>query len=129
MRLTTNLLVTLTALFAVAPSRAQIFTFNREQMIKYTASNPFERFEDGRPKAPDGLLEKVKDLSAEEVLAVLPRARFANQYEGNWHIMHPGTKLVGRAVTVQFMPFRPDLMEITEGEAKARGLGGVAQHQ
>lgn len=129
MRLTTSVIFTLLALIACAPSHAQIFTFTREQMIKYTANNPFERFEDGRPKAPDALLEKCKDLSAEEVLAVLPREKFVNQYEGNWQIMHPEKKLVGRAVTVQFMPFRPDLMEVTEADAKARGLGRAAQHQ
>jgi 4-hydroxy-4-methyl-2-oxoglutarate aldolase len=129
MRLTTNVIFTLSALIACAPSHAQIFTFTREQMIKYTANNPFERFEDGRPKAPDALLEKVKDLSAEEVLAVLPGAKFPNQYEGNWQIMHPEKKLVGRAVTVQFMPARPDLMEVTEADAKAKGLGRAAQHQ
>src|ERR1700730_4369048 len=122
MRLTTTVLFTLSTLIACAPSQAQIFTFTREQMIKYTANNPFEGFEDGRPKAPDALLEKVRDLSAEEVLAVLPGARFLNQYEGNWQIMHPEKKLVGRAVTVQFMPFRPDLMEVTEADAKAKGL-------
>jgi 4-hydroxy-4-methyl-2-oxoglutarate aldolase len=124
-----NVIFTLSTLIACAPSHAQIFTFTREQMIKYTANNPFERFEDGRPKAPDALLEKVKDLSAEEVLAVLPGAKFPNQYEGNWQIMHPEKKLVGRAVTVQFMPARPDLMEVTEADAKARGLGRAAQHQ
>jgi 4-hydroxy-4-methyl-2-oxoglutarate aldolase len=129
MRLTTTVLFTLSTLIACAPSQAQIFTFTREQMIKYTANNPFERFEDGRPKAPDALLEKVRDLSAEEVLAVLPGARFLNQYEGNWQIMHPEKKLVGRAVTVQFMPFRPDLMEVTEADAKAKGLARTAQHQ
>jgi uncharacterized protein YdiU (UPF0061 family) len=37
-------------------------------MIKYTAQNPFERFADGRPKVRDNLREKLKDMSAEEVL-------------------------------------------------------------
>jgi 4-hydroxy-4-methyl-2-oxoglutarate aldolase len=129
MKLTTNVIFTVSALLACAPSHAQIFTFTREQMIKYTASNPFDRFEDGRPKAPDALLDKVRDLSAEEVWAVLPGAKFTNQYEGNWNIMHPEKKLVGRAVTVQFMPYRPDLMEVTEADAKARGVGRIAQHQ
>ena len=129
MKLTTNVIFTLSALLACAPSHAQIFTFTREQMIKYTASNPFDRFEDGRPKAPDALLDKVRDLSAEEVWAVLPGAKFTNQYEGNWNIMHPEKKLVGRAVTVQFMPYRPDLMDVTEADAKARGVGRIAQHQ
>jgi regulator of RNase E activity RraA len=105
----------------VAP--AQVFTFTREEMLRYTAKNPFERFEDGRPKVPDAILEKVKGLSAEEVWAILPGAHFPNQYEGNWRILHPDRKLVGRAVTAQFMPIRPDVADISEAEAKAKGLG------
>ena len=95
-------------LLLLAPLDAQVFTFTKEQMLKYTAKNPFERFEDGRPKVPDAILEKCKGLSAEEVWAVLGREKsgFPNQYEGNWRILHPEKKLVGRAVTVQFMPFR-----------------------
>ena len=123
MRLTTHVLVALTALIASVPSNAQVFRFTREQMIKYTADNPFERFEDGRPKAPDALIEKCKDLSAEEVWAVLPGAKFPNQYEGNWTIVHPEKKLVGRAVTAQFMPYRPDVGDVAEKDAHDRGLG------
>jgi regulator of RNase E activity RraA len=123
MRLTTNVIFTLSTLIACGPMRAQVFTFNHDQMIKYTAKNPFERFEDGRPKAPDALLEKCKDLSAEEVWAVMPGAKFNNQYEGNWQILHPEKKLVGRAVTAQFMPYRPDVDEIAEADAHAKGLG------
>ncbi len=103
------------------PAYAQVFTFPREEMIRYTAKNPFDRFEDGRPKVPDNLLEKVKRLSAEEVWAVLPRANFPNQFEGNWRLLHPGRKLVGRAVTAQFMPLRPDVADVSEAAAKAKG--------
>jgi regulator of RNase E activity RraA len=129
MKLTTNVIVTLAALIACAPSPAQVFTFTHDQMIKYTAKNPFERFEDGRPKAPDALLEKCKDLSAEEVWAVMPGAKFNNQYEGNWQILHPERKLVGRAVTAQFMPYRPDVDEISEADAHSRGLGRNANQR
>jgi 4-hydroxy-4-methyl-2-oxoglutarate aldolase len=118
-------LLTLLGLFVTwaSLSEAQVFTFTREQMIKYTVKNPFERFEDGRPKVPDWLLEKVKGLTAEEVFAVLPGKKFPNQFEGNWQLLHPGRKLVGRVVTAQFMPYRPDVGEVIEAEAKAKGLG------
>jgi regulator of RNase E activity RraA len=106
-----------------APSPAQVFTFTREQMIEYTKQNPFERSADGRPKVPDALLEKCKDLSAEEVWAVLPGEKFHNQYEGNWQILHPEKKLVGRAVTAQFMPYRPDVADVSEEHARARARG------
>lgn len=45
-------------------AEAQVLKLTREQMIKYTAHNPYERFPDGRPKVPDSLLEKVKGLSS-----------------------------------------------------------------
>jgi len=128
MKLIPNAILTLAALLACVPSQAQIFTFTRDQMIKYTAKNPFDRFEDGRPKAPDALLEKTRELSAEEVWAVLPGAKFPNQYEGNWQILHPEKKLVGRAVTMQFMPYRPDVGEVNEADALAK-YGKAAQHQ
>jgi len=106
-----------------SPATAQVFTFTREQLIEYTQKNPFGRFEDGRPKVPDALLEKCKDLSAEEVWAVLPGEKFRNQYEGNWQILHPEKKLVGRAVTAQFMPYRPDVADVAEAHAQARARG------
>ncbi|MGH9657766.1 MAG: RraA family protein [Bryobacteraceae bacterium] len=116
-------------LFWIAAAQAQVFTWTREQMVKYTALNPFERFPDGRPKAPDALLEKVKGLTMEEVIGVLQGARYVNQYEGNFRLLHPGRKLVGRAVTAQFMPLRPDVADIAEADAKAKGLGRNANQR
>ena len=100
---------------------AQVFTFTREQMMEYTAKNPYDRFADGRPKVPDDVLEKVRGLSAEEVWAVLPEFGYKHQYEGNWMIVHPERKLVGRAVTAQFMPVRPDVQSVAEAKANASG--------
>jgi regulator of RNase E activity RraA len=108
---------------------AQVFTFTREQMLQYTAKNPFERFDDGRPRVPDHLLEKVRDLAAEDIWGVLPGAGYQNQWEGGWQLLHPGKKLAGRAVTAQFMPARPDVMDIAEAEAKKRGGGRNANQR
>jgi 4-hydroxy-4-methyl-2-oxoglutarate aldolase len=104
-------------------THAQLFSLTKEQMIEFTAQNPFERFADGRPKVPDGLIDRVRDLSAEEVLAVLPRKEFRNQYADGFRVLHPGKKLAGRAVTVQFMPVRPDLDSVVQTKAKAAGVG------
>ena len=62
-----------------------VISLSKEQMTKYTAQNPFERFPDGRPKVPDGLLEKLKDMSAEEVLGLNARG-FRNQWEAGWQV-------------------------------------------
>src|SRR5215471_20177181 len=68
------------------PVRAQINTLTKEQMIEYTAQNPFERFPDGRPKVPDSIIERAKGLSAEEVWNVLPGKGFRNQYEDGFQV-------------------------------------------
>jgi 4-hydroxy-4-methyl-2-oxoglutarate aldolase len=114
------------ALLAPSLSHAQVFTLTKEQLIELSAQNPFERFPDGRPKVPDDLIERARGLSSEEIWAVLPRKGFPNQYEDGFQILHPGTKLVGRAFTVQFMPMRPDVDEPVQAKAKAAGLGRLS---
>jgi len=103
-------------------SQAQLFTPTKEQMVEYTAQNPFERFSDGRPKIPDALIERARGLSAEEVWAVLPGQGFRNQYADGFKVLHPEKKLAGRAFTVQFMPLRPDLESLINTRAKAVGI-------
>jgi regulator of RNase E activity RraA len=110
------------ALLTPAFSHAQLFTLSREQLIEYTAQNPFERFPDGRPKVPDALIERARGLSAEEVFAVLPGQGFRNQYADGFRVLHPGKRLAGRAFTVQFMPLRPDLEAVANANAKAGGM-------
>lgn len=114
------------ALLVPALAGAQVFTLTSEQLTELSAQNPFERFPDGRPKVPDDLIERARGLSAEEIWAVLPRKGFPNQYEDGFQILHPGTKLVGRAFTVQFMPMRPDVDEVMQAQAKAAGLGRLS---
>src|SRR5262249_24398178 len=104
------------------------FTLTKEQMIAYTAKNPYERFADGRPKVPDELLEKVKRLVIEEAYGAVRSKGFPNQFAGDWKIINPGKKLAGRAVTVQFMPTRPHVAEAMQAEATAKGIGRLRNH-
>lgn len=113
-------------LLAAVSLHAQIFTLSKEQMIEYTSQNPFERFPDGRPKVPDSLIERAKGMSSEEVFAILPGKKFVNQYEDGFQLSHPNKKLIGRAVTVQFMPMRPDLDDVIQNKAHAAGLPRMA---
>jgi len=110
-------------------SHAQLFTLTKEQLIEYTSQNPFERFADGRPRIPDGLIERARSLSSEEIWGILPGKGFRNQYADGFQILHPQKKLVGRAFTVQFMPLRPDLDSVVQANAKAAGLGNRLNNQ
>jgi hypothetical protein len=115
------LAVALSAL-VVAPSIwGQVFQLTKEQLLQYTAQNPFDRFPDGRPKVPDDLLAKLKDMSAEEVLGLSQRG-FRNQWEAGWQVLHPQKRLIGRALTLQMMPTRPDVSETDAAARRAKNL-------
>jgi 4-hydroxy-4-methyl-2-oxoglutarate aldolase len=106
-----------------AEASAQLFQWTPEQLIKYTVKNPYDRFPDGRPKVPDDLIKRLEGLIAEEVQAVLPGKGFQNQFEprDGWRVLQPEKKMVGRVFTVQFMPVRPDVVDVDEADAKAKG--------
>ena len=98
---------------------------DHEKMIAMTPQNPFDRFEDGRPKVPDDIVERMRKVTSEEAWGVLNRNDYKQQFEGNWHILHPDRILVGRAVTCRYVPTRPDLNQVVQdvGEKEDR-IGG-----
>lgn len=110
-------------LIILAPAgRAQLNNFSKQELTDYTAKNPFERLPDGRPKVPDALIERARELSSEDVWVVLQDKGYNNQYADGFQILHPGKPMVGRAFTVQFMPLRSDVNDIAAEKAKARGV-------
>jgi regulator of RNase E activity RraA len=113
----------LCALLCAAPVWGQLQGFGKEELLHYTARNPFGRFEDGRPRVPDQLFEGLRNASSEMLYGPLRRAGFENQWEGGWQIVHPEKKLLGRAFTAQFMPVRPDVGDVIQADVKAAGLG------
>jgi len=121
------LLVLMATLLVPSYAQAQVFTWTREQMLAYTAQNPYERFPDGRPKVPDSMLDKVGGLSAEEVLGIAGRG-YPSQFVDSLQVLRPGKKLVGRAVTLQLMPIRADVADAQAAEWKAKG-GARLSHQ
>jgi 4-hydroxy-4-methyl-2-oxoglutarate aldolase len=101
---------------------AQMLTFSKQDLIDYTSANPFDRFPDGRPKIPDNLLERARDLSAEDIWATLQEKGYNNQFADGFIVLKPGKTMVGRVFTVQFMPVRADLQDIAEKKAKEHGI-------
>jgi 4-hydroxy-4-methyl-2-oxoglutarate aldolase len=98
---------------------------SREDLIELTKLNPFDRFPDGRPCVPDDYLERMKLVTTEEAWGVLRDHGYDRQFEGNWMETHPGTITVGRAVTAQFLPHRPDYHDAIQQAGVGEGRGKV----
>lgn len=83
-------------------------TPDMEDMLFFTEEWTGERFEDGRPKVANALLERLKKVSIEEAWGVMRGKGYHNQFAGDWVVLHDDQAMVGRALTVQFMPKRPE---------------------
>ena len=112
------------AAFAAITPRltAQQEFFTRDDVIKYTPDWQGERFPDGRPRVPDDILDRMKNVTLEEAWATLRTAGFLHQYEDGWYSIHPDQILVGRALTAVWMPGRPDVEKVIEEQ-------GVKDHR
>jgi len=110
-------------LFAVAlHSRAQRVGSSPEYIKALTPLWKGERSADGRPKVSDNMLERLKGISLEDVWGVLRNHGYNNQYEGDWHVVHPDSgAMTGRVVTAQYMPSRPDLINVVKEQGKTEG--------
>lgn len=117
-------LVTFVIYFLSLSSVAQNIAGSPEYIKALTAQWKGERFDDGRPKVSDDLLERLKRVTIEEAWAELMKLGYQNQYEGEWELLHETEDAVmtGRAVTAQFMPMRPDLEDeiIEQGKQEGR---------
>src|SRR6266403_612277 len=116
------LVALLGVLFVPGFASAQLISFSKQELTDYTAQNLFDRLPDGRPKVPDELIDRARDLSSEEVWSVMQDKGYNNQYADGFQVLHPGKTMVGRAFTVQFMPLRSDVEDVTKAKAKEHGL-------
>jgi len=122
-----RLLFAIALLLTVTPAaRAQPGVLTTQQLIEYTPDWKGERFPDGRPKVPDAVLDRMKTVTLEEAWAVVTGAGFSHQYEDNWVSIHPEQVLVGRALTSQWLPGRPDILRVIEARGRQDGrVGGT----
>ena len=110
------------ALYFNAP--AQFFN-SAEELIYLTKEWKGERFDDGRPKVPEEILERMKKISIEEAWGVLRSKGYHNQFEGNWEIIHEDEPVVGRAMTARYMPKRPEIMDRFTEKGHEQGRVGA----
>ena len=66
----------------------------------------------------DAQLQRLRELPLEAVWGALQSRRYVRSFEGGFQLTVPHTKLVGRAVTMRYLPVRPDLMEAVQALAK-----------
>lgn len=105
-------------------SFAQQVTLTPDQIKAYTPEWKGERSPDGRPKVDDKFLTRLKNVKLEEAWGILRNKGFQNQFEGDWTVLDPGSVMVGRVVTAQYMPLRPDVDKLIKDKGKAEGRIG-----
>lgn len=89
-------------------AQAQQVALMKEQIIAMTPEWKGARLPDGRPHVSDELLERLKNVSLEEAWGIMRNKGYNNQFEGDWVLLRDDQVLTGRALTVQYLPKRPD---------------------
>lgn len=98
----------------------------KEELIFLTSEWKGERFPDGRPKIPDDLIKRARNITIEDAWTVLRNDGYISQFDGNWKMVHPDVTIAGRAVTAMFMPSRPDVEKnIKDRGAKQGRIGNT----
>ena len=102
-------------------SQSQQVLISKEELIALTPEWKGERFDDGRPKVPDGIIKRMKSVSVEEAWATMSNAGYRYQIAEGWEVINPDSVLVGRAVTATFMPGRPDVWKAIDSLGRKQG--------
>jgi regulator of RNase E activity RraA len=93
-------------------------TIPKDELTFLTSQWKGERFADGRPKVPDDLLIRAKNIGIDDAWTVLKNLGYTNQFEGGCKTVNDSIKVIGRVVTAMYLPSRPDV----EKEIKERGV-------
>ena len=75
----------------------------------------------GKVRATDGHLEALEKLPLETVWGILRGMGYEETFFPGMIPTLPGKRLVGRAVTIRYLPRRPDLVEAVEALAEGGG--------
>lgn len=111
------------AVLAAGKMEAQV-KMTRQQILFYTSDWKGERFPDGRPRIPDSVVQRAADVTIEDLWDFLQERGYHCQYENNWQALHIDRPMVGRALTAQYMPARPDMVSAIQTEGKSEGRVG-----
>ena len=96
----------------------QQVTLSPDQIKALTPNWTGERSADGRPKVSDKWFQRLKAVRLEEAWGILRNNGYHNQFEGDWMVLNPDSAMVGRVVTAQYLPLRPDYDKIIKDKGK-----------
>jgi 4-hydroxy-4-methyl-2-oxoglutarate aldolase len=133
-------LTLLAGIFLYSSVSAQPTSLTKEEMEYYTSYWKGERFPDGRPKVPDDIIRRMRYVSVTEAWQNLNSMRdeqgqgpvsfgefrmpaYVNQYVGGWQHLRDEIIICGRASTMHFMPYRPDLNALIQQQGMKDGRG------
>jgi len=120
---------------------AQPTSLTKDEMLYYTSVWKGERFTDGRPKVSDDLVQRMRYVSVTEAWQTLNgssdpvegqgptsfgefrRPTYSNQYYGGFKMMREEIVICGRASTIHFLPYRPDLNGLIQQQGSKDGRG------
>jgi regulator of RNase E activity RraA len=122
----TKLVLLALVMLPIATVQAQQVTPTKEQIIALTPEWKGERLPDGRPKTSDKFIERLKKVSLEEAWGYLRNKGYQNQFEGDWAMLRTEQVMVGRAVTAQYMPLRPEWDKIIKATGEKEGRIGAS---
>jgi regulator of RNase E activity RraA len=107
-----------------------LFFMTPDQVAQMTPQWKGERLDDGRPKVPESILERMRHLTLEEAWMHAWRLKWDFQTEAGFKTTHPTDKpLVGRALTIECVPWREDLDLYCKEESRGFGfLGEVGKN-
>ncbi|HEX2919632.1 MAG TPA: hypothetical protein VHO50_00555 [Bacteroidales bacterium] len=130
----------LTAWILFSPAiNAQPTSLTKDEMLYYTSLWKGDRFEDGRPKVSDDIVRRMRYVSVTEAWQTLNgmsdmaegqgaasfgemrRGTYSNQYYGGFIRMRDEIVVCGRASTIHFLPYRPDLNGLIQSQGRKDG--------
>lgn len=112
-----------TTVFGLLSSDALSQTMAKADLEFYTSQYDGERYPDGRPKVSQDILDRLKPVTIEEAWGVLRGEGYHNQFEGGWKTIN-NEPVVGRALTAQYMPNRPDVADQVKVKGEQDGRIG-----
>ena len=116
-----SILLSCSVLNAQQVTTENLISLSPEELKLLTYEWKGERFPDGRPKVPDGIIRRMRSVSVEEAWATMSNAGYRYQIAEGWEVINPDSVLVGRAVTATFMPGRPDVWKAIDSLGRKQG--------